>query len=281
MNKRAMLAGIISALLLTLVMNNHVFAAEETTLNPTHDVSLTNRFPKQTQSSNVILNINYNPGNDGQFISFFNFDLSEIPAVAKIESADLVLARIPDADDTDVPFTAMHITENWTQQTITWLTKPDTAGNKFPIASEDFMLGGRGYTRFDLTKIVQEWIKNQNTTFGFQIDGPKNMEYVKKFHSTRGDVTPRLVIEYSVIAGMIGEHGIVQKEALLPQDETEDVMEEAETTDVLEETKTSDEPAPEEDIDVSTLENNLAHSHQYKNSCWCYFSLNTGKNTSN
>jgi len=253
-----MAAVIISALSLTLVLNNHVFAAEETTLNPTHDISLTNRFPNQTQSSNIILNINYNPGNDGQFISFFNFDLSGIPTTAKIDSANLVLARRPDADDTDVPFTAMLISEDWAQQTITWSTKPDTTGNRFPTASEDFMLSGRGYTRFGLTKVMQEWIKNKDTTFGFQIDGPKNMEYVKKYHSTRGDVTPRLVIEYSVIAGMIGEHGVIQKEALLPQDETEDVIEKAETADVVEEAKSSDEPAPEENIDVSTLENNLA-----------------------
>ena len=261
MFKRAMLTVIISALSLTLVLSNHVFAAEETTLNPTDDVSLTSRFPNQTSSANAILNINYNPENDGQFISFFNFDLAEIPALAKVDSADLVLARIPDADDTDVPFTAMLITEDWTQQTVTWLTRPDTAGNRFPTASEDFMLGGRGYTRFNLTKVVQEWIKNKDTTFGFQIDGPKNMEYIKKFHSSRGDVTPRLVIEYTVQTSMI------QKEIYLPSDETLDVMEEseAETADIMEETamepegeEGSDESIPEDDIDISVLENNIA-----------------------
>jgi hypothetical protein len=210
----------------------------------------------------VLLSIDYTPGNDGQVVSLFNFDLSDIPSVAKIESADLVLTKRPEADDTDVPFTALLITEEWTQQAATWNTKPDTTGNRFPVASEDFMLGGRGYTRFDLTKVVQEWIKNKDTTYGFQIDGPKTMEYHKKFHSSRGDVLPRLVLEYSVLAGLIGERGMIQKEIYLPPDENET---EAETADVIVETTMepdndvdSDETSPEEDANVSALENNLA-----------------------
>jgi len=262
MFKRAMLTVIIFILPLALISQNRAFAAEETTLNPTDDVSMTNRFPNQTSSANVILNISYTPGNEGQYISFFNFDLADIPGTAKIESADLVLAQKPDSDDTDVPFTAMLITEDWAQQSITWLTRPDTTGSKLPIASEDFALGGRGYTRFDLTKLLQEWVSNEDTIYGLQIEGPKNIQYNKIFHSTRGGVAPRLVVGYSVPAGVIGEHGMIQKEAYLPQDETGGSMRE-EIGDMMEETAAEDgadatETTPEEIADVSALENNLA-----------------------
>ena len=257
MIKRAMLTVIIFILPFALAFQNAAVAAEEVTLNPEDDVSLTNRFPNQTSSSNVILRVSYTTGNQGQYISFFNFDLSEIPTLAKIDSADLVLTQRPDTDNLNVPFTAMLITDNWKQQTITWNTKPDTDGNKFPIAIENFMLGATEYTRFDLTKLVQEWVKNKDTTYGFQLEGPKNMGYVKKYHSSRGDILPRLVVEYSVLAGIVGEHGMIQKEAVLPPDDTGDKVEGAATgtEDVAEEIIVEDTDA---DPEVNALESNFA-----------------------
>ncbi len=252
-----MLTVIIFILPFALAFQNAAVAAEEVTLNPEDDVSLTNRFPNQTSSSNVILRVSYTTGNQGQYISFFNFDLSEIPTLAKIDSADLVLTQRPDTDNLNVPFTAMLITDNWKQQTITWNTKPDTDGNKFPIAIENFMLGATEYTRFDLTKLVQEWVKNKDTTYGFQLEGPKNMGYVKKYHSSRGDILPRLVVEYSVLAGIVGEHGMIQKEAVLPPDDTGDKVEGAATgtEDVAEEIIVEDTDA---DPEVNALESNFA-----------------------
>jgi hypothetical protein len=233
--KKAILTVVFFFLFANTISHKPALAADSLTINPTDDVSLTNLYPDETTGSLTVLRISYTEGNDNQHLAFFNFDLSEIPNIAKIESADLILAQKPETDDKDVPFSAMLLQEDWDKTTITWNTRPKIVGNKFPIAVEEFMLGGRGYTRFNLTDLVQEWVKNNVSTYGFQMEGPKNFSYQKIFLSSNTNIAPKLEIDYSIFPGMVDGTAVLPDGTLIQSDETGDSANTSGTVDTQEE----------------------------------------------
>ncbi len=237
MSKKAIYTVIFYFLFITITSYRTIFAEGSLILNPTKEVSLTNRYSDQTTGSLAVLRVSYTEGSGTQHITFLDFDLSEIPDLAKIESANLVLALKPESDDKDVPFSAMLLQEDWEQSTVTWNTRPKTIGNKFPTAAEDL----QGYTRFNLTDLVQEWTNNKNVIFGFQLEGAKNSGYQKIFLSSNTNIPPKLEIEYSILL--------------------DTVMGTAEIAGTSEEVIRRDEKISRESILLKNLEDILAHKN--------------------
>jgi hypothetical protein len=201
--------------------NSVVSAADKLSLQPTHRVSVTDMFPDQRRSSIPILRVSYNTGNHTEHIILLNFDISELPEGAEIDSARLILTYHENSDTQNIALNIKRIRETWTQQAATWNNKPDTAGVTYSLSPDEYELNGQQVASFDLTELVTDWVENAGATYGFQIKGPNNITFYKNYYANLDEYPPVLEITYSVPPYLLGT---IQAEAYLGSDEEDTTM---------------------------------------------------------
>ncbi len=126
----------------------------------------------------------------------------------KVVSASLVLHGHPD-NDTEAknsPIYLHKITSAWDENTVTWNTKPTYETNK--IISYDINFNGEGINNFDITTLVDGWMKDSASNHGVLLRGSVTTEadmsqwYNDYLHDDYATARPYAVIVYRECAGL-------------------------------------------------------------------------------
>ncbi|MFC1622060.1 DNRLRE domain-containing protein [Patescibacteria group bacterium] len=197
-NKIVAITVFCSFLILTSTKNISL-AQNEITLEPTDRVSLTNREPAVTRSAVQLLRISYTEGNKGEFVSFLNFDISEIPQNADIKFANLYLVFEESSDTQNIIFTLKKLSQPWKQHTITWNTRPEIIGKTYTVEPFQYEEGGQTIVRLDVSALLRDWVKKKAQIYGFQISGPTDVTYHKHYYAGKNNIHPKLKVSYTVV----------------------------------------------------------------------------------
>ncbi|MEP6648249.1 MAG: DNRLRE domain-containing protein [Saprospiraceae bacterium] len=143
-------------------------------------------------------------GSPGVLRSFFQFDLSSIPAGATIDSAYLYLYS-PNAPTTEIHSGSnaaflRRVTGDWQQSTITWNNQPSSSDVNqvlLPVSTAQF----QDYGHINVRNLVTDMVHNPNSSFGFvffqEVETPlRRMSFCS---SDYPDDTkhPKLVVHYT------------------------------------------------------------------------------------
>lgn len=133
------------------------------------------------------------------YVSFVDFDLSELPEDADIQSAriSLYLAANPE----NIAVKMYRIRESWAEGTVTWNTKPsykDFSKTQGLVDSVTISTTGRSY--WEATSLVQDWFDGTKVNYGVAFESTGNY-----FHRFSSDETtyykPLLAVDYYTSSG--------------------------------------------------------------------------------
>ena len=124
--------------------------------------------------------------------------LKAIPKGSTVNSAELRLYNW--ANTINDTFGIYRITASWAEMTVTWSNQPA----HFATAYASVMFGGVGYYKWDVKKLVQEWVSGTHADYGFKVikgkEGPGTYPYVAASDHTTADWRPKLTVDYSGVA---------------------------------------------------------------------------------
>jgi TGF-beta propeptide len=140
--------------------------------------------------------------------SFIEFDLSDIPAGSTIAKARLSLYEY----HTELSATSGHyheygsnafvvrqVTAPWREDSITWNTQPTATNERRVIIPQD-TISTQDYLNIDVTAIVQSWVNNPGSNYGFMFKLVEEQPYrtVELAFSdcAIAEKRPKLVISY-------------------------------------------------------------------------------------
>jgi len=105
------------------------------------------------------------------FRSLLQFDLSQIPTNATIDSAFLSLYGFIGPNDWHEPLSGsnesvlMRITSSWNENTVTWNTQPTTVTtDQVTLPMSNF--AGENYLHYDIKNMVKYWVANPTSNYG-------------------------------------------------------------------------------------------------------------------
>ncbi|MEZ4708379.1 MAG: DNRLRE domain-containing protein [Caldilineaceae bacterium] len=161
-----------------------------TTLIATQDVRLQGGSPDKGFNGYIWV------GTPNGHLAFMQFDLTQLPADAAIDHADLVLGFTGNYSPT-ANVEIGYLDGPWDQDTVTWNTKPNAVFNGGPIQT---IADVRSDITWDVTPVVARWQSGTSPNYGFALrgDGP-----LKQFYSTENHANgepPRLVVTYTTPA---------------------------------------------------------------------------------
>lgn len=155
-----------------------------------------------------------NSGINVTFRGLIDFDLSAIPENATIESAYLSLFNDSTASNnnghhSDVivyPLTGgdngayiQRITTNWNEDNISWNTQPATTTTSQVLLPPSFD-SHQNYEDINITALVQDYIDNKSTSFGFMIRQITETKYrgliFATGENTDSSIHPKLVVKF-------------------------------------------------------------------------------------
>ncbi len=126
------------------------------------------------------------------------FDISSLPASAKIISATLELAHVTSygIEGENLTITTHRITSDWTELGVTWNNQP---GYQDSYGSQAILHSDWGWFNFDVTSLVSGWYKNQTSNYGIMVRGPEvNMTGFRGFATRETDLKPTLIVNYEI-----------------------------------------------------------------------------------
>lgn len=137
------------------------------------------------------------------FRSVIQFDLSSIPAGAKIEDAELQILR---ENGPNGIVTAIHrITTSWTEGGVTWNNPWSSNGGDYAALTQSIALGDNsGWKMLDVTPDVQLFVDGTNPNYGWLIkeanenDDRQTQRFSSKEFATAGD---RPVLDVAYVIG--------------------------------------------------------------------------------
>lgn len=150
--------------------------------------------PTQNYGSNNSIIIG-NTYDDGEFETFIQFDLNLVKKTDDIYKAELVL--LSDSQVIINNLLTYSTDDNWQENTITWLNKPETG----KLLSSINKTLGRGRTRFDITKYIKDSYNSKRLNPSIIIKQSsdsitmKDKAFVSK-EGTYNDKRPYLFITY-------------------------------------------------------------------------------------
>jgi len=126
--------------------------------------------------------------------ALLRFDLSAIPAKAKISNAHLELYLAKWQGKGPFSLILNNVANHWDEATVAWDSHPQFFVNygAFDVTP------AVGYISFDVTAMVQDWVNGIYTDHGLGIGGPRGTVtdgYALFFQSREGANRPRLVVE--------------------------------------------------------------------------------------
>ncbi len=87
--------------------------------------------------------------------------------------------------------------------------------NGSDTTTDTVMVSTGGYYQWDVTGILETWVNNPSTNYGFLLTGTDNEDIITIFHSSEAlkvDVRPKLTVRYNTPPTFIGPESIVLKE---------------------------------------------------------------------
>jgi len=148
----------------TASIDSPATATTEYTITPDRDTWIKESAPEDNRASDVTLSVKNKAGDS--FRSLYHFDLSAIPAGARVVSARLQL-RV-DSGDTLGAVQIHPVTNAWTETGATWNS---IAGSFDPEAYSALPpnAGAEVFARANLTALVQSWLNNPADNHGIML----------------------------------------------------------------------------------------------------------------
>ncbi len=229
-------------------------------------------------------------GTPGTSRSFFEFDLSQIPANSTITKAYLSLyyAPQPDGDGHSTlsgsnDCLIQRITSDWDESLITWNNSPSTTSlNQVEIAQST--TSTQDYIDIDVTTLVQDMIQNPDSSYGFMLR-LETEEYYRRMVFASSDYAdstlhPKLEVEYlysdscsTIIYDIVTVYDTIQVYDTITVQDTIQVYH-----DVYQYTSVSDTLIIDLDI-ANQLINTTAQIKIYPNPTNDYITISTGNYT--
>jgi len=105
-------------------------------------------------------------GNFGTTITrlYIQFNLSSVPANARIIDADLLLYQYSTSGSTDFTIELQKINNNWDESTISWDLQPTRSSD--PIISSSITAGATIWRSWDIDDLVQAWLDGGIANYG-------------------------------------------------------------------------------------------------------------------
>jgi YD repeat-containing protein len=182
----------------------------------TVDTTLRSSFPTRTGGNDFELGIG--ASTDGNIVrSLLKFDLSSIPFVGNVLSADLNLYLSSTNSSNPINISAHAVTGAWEENEASWTYKDTTPYTKWAMAGGDYGTNALstvsgiaaapanladGLTRWSIpVNTVQQWVSNPTSNYGFLLKSTSESTKVyKKFASSEQSVIteykPKLVVTY-------------------------------------------------------------------------------------
>lgn len=135
---------------------------------------------------------------DDSFSSFLiKFDFGVIPSNASIQSAKLTLTQT-EASGEDVTINVYKVTSSWVESTVSGTNKPNfDAGIIYGALPVDDSLGQKSFTQ-DLSDIVQNWVSDSGSNFGFYFESVSESIYSHGFGSRESGSKPSFTVTYTL-----------------------------------------------------------------------------------
>ena len=156
--------------------------------------------------SRVQLLIGQYPPSSGQgliiYRTYIEFGLSQIPANAKIVSAELQLYMTTEAWGGVLDAEAYQLTSAWTESQITWNNQPNAGSAIITHVVIDPGAGRNRWISWNITSLVNGWYNGTIQNYGIKLQGASeggtqgNWVEFPSSDTTSGETTPKLVIQY-------------------------------------------------------------------------------------
>lgn len=121
--------------------------------------------------------------------------LSAIPKNSTINKAELQLYNRSGNNPND-NFGIYRITASWVETTVTWSNQPAHYATAYALG----MVYGIGYYKWDIKKLVQEWVNATYANYGFMLKRPSGRRttwpYLISSDHTTTDWRPKLTVDY-------------------------------------------------------------------------------------
>lgn len=146
-------------------------------------------------------------------VALYQFDLSAIPAGAKIKSATLSLHSWQ-SFDSNVPIDAHQITKAWNETEVSWDNRTSTeawdtpAGDFAPEVIDTTLVGPTTNIRYDwqLKSVVEKWVNGSQSNYGVLLRTTAPNIAGERFYTSdepNADKHPKLTIIYACECGVV------------------------------------------------------------------------------
>lgn len=136
-----------------------------------------------------------------------DFDYSEIPSEARIDSAFISLyfdrnSIYGSNHSGNNDFVIQRITSHWSEMEVTWNTKPTTTTNNQILISRSVSLY-QDFIDIDVSKLTQDIFDNRNSSYGFmfrlQTEQPERRLLFASSDHSNAAIRPKLKVFYTII----------------------------------------------------------------------------------
>jgi len=146
------------------------------------DASVHSEKPNTNYGSSGYLSLHYNPGPPTRASCFLiRFDLtSALPPGAIIDSA--IMKAFTEYQGVHVWVTAYAATSNWSENSVTWNTRPSTASAG--VGAQTTYMGG--WLTWNATSFARAWQSDPAHNYGLEVRGPFSGSYYDLYFYGRG-----------------------------------------------------------------------------------------------
>lgn len=133
---------------------------------------------------------------------YIQFDLSSIPANARIVDADLLLYQYFTFGGSDFTIELLKINNSWDESTISWDLQPTRSSD--PIISSSITAGATTWESWDIDDLVQAWLDGGIANYGavlkdtYETSGDTIAYFYTSDYTTDTTKRPKLVISYYI-----------------------------------------------------------------------------------
>ena len=161
------------------------------------DSQLTSHAPTRNRGTRIFLTDNWGAVATRGIVEFEG--LSGIPKGSRVDSAELQLYNSSGNNPNDL-WGIYRCTAAWQEMVVTWSNQP----GHFATPYAKTIVNGRGYYKWDIKTLVQEWVAGTNPNYGFKIvredePGLGNYPYLDSSDHTTTDWRPKLTVDYSPV----------------------------------------------------------------------------------
>jgi len=103
-------------------------------------------------------------------VTLLQFDVSTIPARATVTSASLQLYELTSMGQGTLDISVERVTSAWDATAVLYSTRP--TWDAAPLSQQTVALQTPGFTQWDVTAAVQQWVSGAAPNFGFVVEAP-------------------------------------------------------------------------------------------------------------